>query len=694
MSFMRSITTTTLSLMLLGISWLGQAQSPRAKEMPAPKPIGAVPTEAQMSWHQLETYAFIHFGLNTYNDLEWGYGNTPASTFNPKVLDTDQWVRTLKAAGMRAVILTAKHHDGFCLWPTKTTDYSVKNSPWKGGKGDLVKDLVASCRKYGLKFGLYLSPWDRHHAEYGREGYQRAFHEQIRELTTQYGELFEYWFDGANGGTGWYGGADERRNINPNQYYKYEEAAELLRQNNPDIMIFGGTVPTIRWIGNEAGWAGETNYATYDREAEKHHRENIWGHRGAKEWLPGEVDVSIRPGWFYHPREDHQVRSVANLTNIYYQSVGRGANLLLNFPVNLEGKIPQADSINAVTWHRHIRESFRHNLAKGARVEARDTRRGRTFSPRHIVDGKPDSYWATIDGVSTAEVTLRLPRRRTINNVVLQEYIRLGQRIESFSLETQSSDGSWHPIDTRDSLTTVGYKRIVRFRPVETSAIRLRINKSMGPVCLAELGVYHVRELVDAPLVSRDEHNRLILRPAASGGSTDYRLRYRLNDGPWQDYTGPVIVPSDHLRVEAAALSSGGQSSKVYELGYSQGSFSLGSSLSEEERRLLVDGDGYTSVHFDKSVRQFDFYFPSPRPITRLVYTPNQGRDASGHIQRYRLFVDDVLATQGEFQNIKANPIPSEIKLDKPVEGRHIRLVVDGVLDNQASVSIGDFAIY
>lgn len=691
---MKSIIKTALSLGLLGTSYLGLAQSQSVREMPAPKPIGAVPTEAQLSWHQLETYAFIHFGLNTYNDLEWGYGNTPVSTFAPKHLDTDQWVRTLKAAGMKAVILTAKHHDGFCLWPTKTTDYSVKYSPWKNGKGDLVKDLVASCRRYGLRFGLYLSPWDRHHAEYGREGYQRAFHEQIRELTTQYGELFEYWFDGANGGTGWYGGADERRNIKPKEYYKYEEAAEMLRRNNPNIMIFGGTVPTIRWIGNEAGWAGETNYATYDLEAEQHYRENIWGHRGAKEWLPGEVDVSIRPGWFYHPREDHQVRSVANLVNIYYQSVGRGANLLLNFPVNLEGKIPTTDSINAVRWHRHIRESFRHNLAKGAQVEARDTRTGQTFVPRHIVDGKPDTYWATVDGVSTAELTLRLPRRRTINNIMLQEYIRLGQRIERFSLETQSADGTWQAIDTRDSLTTVGYKRIIRFRPVETSAIRLRVEKSMGPVCLAELGAYHVRELVDAPLVTRDENNRLALRPAAGSGSADYRLRYRLNDGPWQDYAGPIVVPSDHLRVEAAALASGGQSSRVYELGYSASRFTMGAGISEEQRRQLVDGDGYTAVYFDKALRQFDFRFQRPSLITGLVYTPNQGRDATGHIQRYRLFLDEVLVAQGEFQNIKANPIPSEIRLAEPKLGQHLRLVVDAVLDNQASVSVGDFAIY
>lgn len=658
---------------------------------PAPLPLGAVPTEAQMDWHRLETYAFVHFGLNTYNDLEWGYGNTPASTFAPDTLDVEQWVRTLKGAGMKGVILTAKHHDGFCLWPTKTTDYSVKSSPWQNGKGDLVRDLSEACRRHGLKFGLYLSPWDRNSADYGTDKYRELFHEQIRELTTGYGELFEYWFDGANGGTGWYGGADEARSIDPKTYYGYHDAGELLRANNPNIMIFGGTEPTIRWVGNERGWAGETNYATYDPDLEQHYTEAQWGMPNASKWLPAEVDVSIRPGWFYHHREDHQVRSVADLTNLYYQSVGRGANLLLNCPINLEGRIPTQDSINLVEWYKHLNESFANNLLSGLTPEASNSRRGRPYRPKNLTDGTIDSYWATGDSIHSAELIFELNKAQSVNNLMLQEYLPLGQRVEAFEVSTRSKDGSWEAISTRDSLTTIGYKRIIRFDATHTDAIKVHITKSRGPICLAEVAAYSTPTLLEAPEVRHNEKDELIVINKDRGAITSYST-----DGKsWHTYpNSPLILSEPHRKLAIRVTDESGARSidTEIQLGY-PASMLATPGLSEQERSALLDGSGFTAYMLPKGKKEVLLELSETSPINALVYAPDQRRDATGHIQKYQLYLDGKLIADGEFANIRNNPIPVEVVLPEGTVGRRLRLVALSTADNAPHISIGGLSI-
>ena len=411
-----------------------------------PTALGPTPTEAQLQWQQLETYAFIHFGLNTFNDMEWGYGDTPASTFNPTNLDCEQWVLTLKACGMQGVILTAKHHDGFCLWPTETTDYSIKNSPYKNGQGDVVGELCEACRKHGLRFGLYLSPWDRHQASYGTEEYVKIYHQQIQELTDNYGPFFEFWFDGANGGDGWYGGANETRSIDANTYYEFEKARAIVCSNSPETMIFGGTVPTIRWIGNERGSAAPT----------------LWCTEGDV-WLPAEVDVSIRPGWFYH--ESEQPKTLEELLDIYFNSVGHNANLLLNFPVNKEGRIPSIDSLRAVEWHQTLQNLFSEDLMKACKTS--------TNNP-----------YANLQ-----EVVYSFEKPTTLSCLVLQEDITKGQRVERFSISRYRND-KWLPLDTDEVMTTIGYKRIIRFKPTEMEKLRIRFIKTKGEVLLSKVSGY------------------------------------------------------------------------------------------------------------------------------------------------------------------------------------------------------------
>ena len=430
-----------------------------------PSPVGPVPTPQQMEWQQMETYAFIHFGLNTFNDMEWGYGDTPAETFNPTDLDCEQWVLTLKACGMKGVILTAKHHDGFCLWPTETTDYCIKNSPYKNGAGDVVGELCEACRKHGLKFGVYLSPWDRHQASYGSDEYVKLYHQQIHELVDHYGPFFEFWFDGANGGNGWYGGANETRSIKADQYYQYDKARDIIWSKYPSTMIFGGTVPTLRWIGNEEGRANSTLWSTYSLDYNDLNNPKLLA-TGLPEgdvWLPAEVDVSLRPGWFFH--ENEEPKSLEELLDIYYQSVGRNANLLLNFPVAPNGKISTADSTRAVEWCQTLQNTFSNDLLKDHKATI------------------------TNKGTNREEWVFSFNNPMIISKVVLQEDITLGQRVQRFSI-SRYRNGKWLPVETDEEMTTIGYKRIIRFEPATMEKLRIRIIKTKGPVCFKKISAY------------------------------------------------------------------------------------------------------------------------------------------------------------------------------------------------------------
>jgi len=470
------------------------ALSLRAAGSGAPAPYGPLPSARQLRWHELETYSFLHFTVNTFTDREWGNGDEDPSVFHPTAFDADAIVSALKAGGMKGVILTCKHHDGFCLWPTRTTEHCIRNSSWREGKGDVVKDISDAARKQGLKFGVYLSPWDRNNAQYGRPQYIDIYRAQLRELLTQYGPIFEIWHDGANGGDGYYGGAREKRLIDKRTYYDWPNTWALARKLQPDAVIFSDVGPDIRWVGNEKGVAGETCWATYRPLAEDggpgtpgdvRAKESGIGTKHEGVWLPAECDVSIRPGWFWHERENAKVKTPRQLMDLYYESVGRGASFLLNVPPDRRGLIHESDAASLSGFGRMLHATFETNLAAKGTARATNARPG--FGAERLLDGRRDTYWATDDSVTSAQVTFDFARPVHFDIVRLREEIQLGQRIEAVAVDAWK-DGRWSEIAQG---TSIGSCRILRLNAlVEAARVRLRVTQSPACIALSEFGLF------------------------------------------------------------------------------------------------------------------------------------------------------------------------------------------------------------
>ena len=474
--------------------WLSIANAgePSKQKVSPPTLCGPVPSPRQLAWHKLEFYGFLHFGINTFTDKEWGYGDEDPKLFFPSQFDARQWARVAKAAGMKGLILTAKHHDGFCLWPSKYTKHSVASSRWMNGKGDVVKAVAEACREYGLKFGIYLSPWDRNHPDYGRPAYLQYYRNQLRELLTNYGPIFEVWFDGANGGTGYYGGARENRRIDRKTYYDWPNTWKIVRQLQPQAVIFSDAGPDIRWVGNERGVCFETCWLTINRKGlypgfPGYARKYAQGDPDGADWCPPEVDVSIRPGWFYHPSQDTRVKTVKKLLDIYYESVGRSANLLLNVPPDRRGLIHEIDAQRLIEFRRILDETFRTDLARSAQTRASNVRgNADRFSPAKAVDGDFDTYWATDDGVTKAWMEIDLGKPTRFDRVLIQEYIPLGQRVHAWQVDGWIR-GQWKRLCAG---TTIGYKRILRIEPVTCQRVRLRILKAKACPTIATFALY------------------------------------------------------------------------------------------------------------------------------------------------------------------------------------------------------------
>jgi alpha-L-fucosidase len=464
-----------------------------SKEVPPPAALPAVPAPNQLAWHEMEMNAFVHFTTNTFTGKEWGYGDEKPSVFNPSdEYDADQWVRTFKETGFKGVILTCKHHDGFCLWPSQYTDHSVKNSPWKNGEGDVVRDVMRACKKYELKFGVYLSPWDRNHAGYGSPAYIEYYRNQLKELFSTYGPVFEMWFDGANGGDGYYGGKREKRSIQGSTYYEWPKTLELVRSMEPEILFFSDAGPGVRWVGNERGIAGETNWNTITPDtlfAGKGGIEKLLntGDENGSHWIPAEVDVSIRKGWFYHAEEDSLVKTPQQLFDIYLTSVGRGSTLLLNIPPDRRGLVHEKDVASLKGFRQLLDDEFKSDLALNKKVIASTTRGDLVqYAANNLTDGNKDTYWATDDEITTANFEIDLGEKQTLKYVLLQEYIQLGQRVKSFTVEAQV-DNEWEKIA---EATTIGYKRILKFDPTQTNKIRINITASKACPVISNIAVY------------------------------------------------------------------------------------------------------------------------------------------------------------------------------------------------------------
>lgn len=674
-----------------------------AQEVSPPEPFGPLPAERQLQWHNMEYYAFIHFTVNTFTNREWGEGSEKPEQFNPTELDAMQWAKVAKEAGMKGIIITAKHHDGFCIWPSKYTEHSVKNSPWKDGKGDVLKELSEACKAYGLKMGVYLSPWDRNHADYGKPEYVEYFHNQLKELMTNYGDIFEVWFDGANGGSGYYGGANETRKIDNRTYYQWDRATATVRKLQPNAVIFSDCGPDVRWVGNESGWANETNWSLLRRDdvypGYAQYKELRSGHEDGTHWVPAECDVSIRPGWYYHKAEDSQVKSLEHLINIYYQSVGRNGSLLLNLPVDTRGLVHENDVKQLNALKQQIDNDFSENLATNTQVSVTNYRgSSNTFHAENTIDNNMKTYWATDDGVTEASITLAFNEPTEINRIVLQEHIALGQRVNAFTVEAEVK-GQWQELDAQ---TTIGYKRILRFDTVKASKIRVNI-KAKAAITLSNIELYRAPNLLTQPNIRRND-NTVAMSVADKNIAIYYTVDGTVPSTGSLKYEAPFkINPPATVKTIAYDLDSKTQTevkSVYFDISKKYWKVLQVPSGNAKDAGNIIDDNLHSSWKTAFNQNQSNTFvidLGRTQTLKAFTYMPEQGHSPEGIISHYEFAVSTDNKTwkrvsKGEFGNIKNNSIEQVVNF-APVQCRYIKLVAKNVVDNSGKVSAAEIGV-
>lgn len=670
-----------------------------------PAAFGPLPTQKQINWQEMESYAFIHFSLNTFTNKEWGYGDESPQLFNPTDLDVRQWARVVKAAGMKGIILVAKHHDGFCLWPSAYTERSVKNSPWKNGKGDVVKELAAACKEYGLKLGLYLSPWDRNNADYGKPAYITYFRNQLKELLTNYGAIFEMWFDGANGGDGYYGGANEIRKINTLEYYNWDETYKLIYKISPNTLVWGIGPSEARWIGNEEGYANKTNWSLLrqkdDLAGKVHYSEYMSGHEDGEKWVPGETNVSIRPGWFYHAVEDDKVHTLDEMVDFYYHSIGRNTTFLLNIPPDKRGLIHENDVQRLKEYAAVIKKDFKKEVLSKTKASASNWRgNSPEYAAANTIDGNKETYWATDDDVKNASIVFTFKKPTAFNRVLLQEYIKLGQRVKAFTVEAKV-DGEWQTIASE---TTIGYKRILRTKRVTASELRITITDSKAGIVISNIQAFNAPTFVRMPLVQRDKDGVVTMNSEAEN-TIYYTLDGIKPTAKSLKYSGSFEYDK---AVEIKAISIDNEEKissavRVVKYGVSKGNWKIVSASSGDLKTAnkIIDGNSSTTWNFEADVNQQPqeviVDLGNEIVIKGFSYTPQQIGNPLNLISNYEFYTsldgkNWTKKSEGEFSNIKNNPI-EQIKTFDSVRTKYLRFVAKSSVDKCKTVTIGELSV-
>jgi alpha-L-fucosidase len=701
-----------LVLLLIVISVQSFSQAPLT-------PYGPIPTKGQLDWQEMGMYCLIHYGLDTYTNKEWGDGSEDPKLLNPSQFSAMQIVAAAKAGGFKGVVVVAKHHDGFCLWPTKTTDHNISKSPYKNGKGDMLQEYREACDKLGMKLGVYCSPWDRNNANYGTPEYVNIYREQLKELYTNYGPLFMSWHDGANGGDGYYGGKREVRKIDRSTYYGWYTTWAITRKLQPNAVIFGDVGPDVRWVGNEEGHAGETSWATYTPHAPDEGKipangyvkdyEGTEGTRDGLYWMPAECDVSLRPGWFYHETQNSGVKSPYTLLDLYYKSVGRGAALDLGLSPDPRGILNEIDVKSLTEFGNLLKQTFAVNLAKGATLTASNVRGSNKakYGPQFLLDNDRYTYWATDDNIKLPQLMIDLHTPQVFNVIRLRENIKLGQRIESVAVDAFVNN-KWQQIGTA---TSIGGNRLIRLtQNVRASKLRLRITGSPVAIALSDFGIYKEPVHLSAPTITRNKSGEIVISTEAPVNAIHYTL-----NGEEPAITSPLyekpIAPGSGKIIKARAFESAGLASEtaIQQFGISQKDWVIvdASGTDGDGKRAANAIDEHTNSFYSTLKHNQDtIAFPQQividmgkrQEMKAFSYLPRQDKQSEGTVDRYNFYVspdgqDWVKVASGEFSNIKSNPIEQTVTLSHVVYARYFKFEAVHVISGNG-ITVAELSVY